>query len=811
MFARACAIMFFFKAIVILFVLVLILPSHSAKSQTSYYVGGAGALDTNPGTASQPFATIQKAATVAASGSTINIRAGTYRETVTPANSGLTFQPDGTASVTISGLNTADGGWSVHSGNIYKKTIALPNNAVSNSHYNTTISNNATLAANQVFKDGVMMIEARWPNISTPDQLFIRDDVWRKRNQTLTWYNNNLTDTGMPAIDWTGGKICAAGWFIAQSKTITSDVGNTINYDPMTSDLRFLQYFYLTGKLGALDIAKEWHYENGILYFWQSGGGSPTGVEYKVRNYGFDLRDKSNISIIGIKFLGCEIDGNTNTNNITLDNIRAEYFNHVVTNEGPDVIYYNAHQTGFKLYGSNNVVKNSEFKYAASAGVTLGQNGQLQNNLMKYINYEANYGAPFEPYGSTGGQKILNNTMAWTGRAAIDFGSVTDGQHLDMEIGYNNIYNWNALSYDGGAIYGARFIKTTGLVIHHNWIHDSKSQTTPHGYSHSGTTDHLVGICAGIYFDQSLGPGTIHHNILWNNYQTDLHISHVNSGRDAGKSWVYNNTFATESDHVDGINTHHSYLTIDLNSANYDVFRNNIFVDDVSYDYNPQVNGQRDISNCIVDGTNPLFSGGGIPLHPAAITNPESYFLLQSGSPARNVGVLVSGINNGDTGGYDAGAYYFGATPWVPGYNAVTVPPTSGPTVTTLNNTQTGTALNQFEYVGAGWASGSSAGAYLNDEHYSATTNAFYQLDFTGSQIDVYAQKFNSQGIAAYSIDGGAETAIDHYNPTLILNTLVYTSPTLTNGPHTLKVRVTGTKNPSCYHNATTGRSDTDI
>jgi hypothetical protein len=47
-----------------------------------FYVGGDGASDRNSGTAPQPFATIQKAAGVAAAGDFVNIRPGIYRETV---------------------------------------------------------------------------------------------------------------------------------------------------------------------------------------------------------------------------------------------------------------------------------------------------------------------------------------------------------------------------------------------------------------------------------------------------------------------------------------------------------------------------------------------------------------------------------------------------------------------------------------------------------------------------------------------------------------------------------------------------------
>ena len=160
-------------------VLIVLTLAAGATSQAlggNYYVGGAGASDHNPGTASQPFATIQKAASVAVAGDFVNIRAGTYRETVTPANSGtpghpITFQPDGNAAVTVSRADVADGGWTVYRGNVYQQTIALPVTG-----YRDRITGNTTLLANQVFVGGKMMIEARWPNVANSDDLLNRAD-----------------------------------------------------------------------------------------------------------------------------------------------------------------------------------------------------------------------------------------------------------------------------------------------------------------------------------------------------------------------------------------------------------------------------------------------------------------------------------------------------------------------------------------------------------------------------------------------------------------------------------------------------------
>src|SRR5688572_26202500 len=76
------------------------------------FVGGAGASDNNPGSATQPFATIQKAASVAVAGDVIKIRSGTYRETIVPANSGasgnpIVYEPDQAAIVIVSEIGRA--------------------------------------------------------------------------------------------------------------------------------------------------------------------------------------------------------------------------------------------------------------------------------------------------------------------------------------------------------------------------------------------------------------------------------------------------------------------------------------------------------------------------------------------------------------------------------------------------------------------------------------------------------------------------------------------------------------------------------
>lgn len=118
-------------------------------------------------------------------------------------------------------------------------------------------------------------------------------------------------------------------------------------------------------------------------------------------------------------------------------------------------------------------------------------------------------------------------------------------------------------------------------------------------------------------------------------------------------------------------------------------------------------------------------------------------------------------------------------------------------TVTTINNSNVGTGTNQFEFVGT-WQAGNDTLAYNGDEHYSNVAGAYYQVRFNGTQAKIYTTTDPKHGIAAVSVDGGAEVEMDTYAPLPRANgVLKYTSPVLAEGPHILKVRVKGTKNPA--------------
>jgi galactosylceramidase len=122
---------------------------------------------------------------------------------------------------------------------------------------------------------------------------------------------------------------------------------------------------------------------------------------------------------------------------------------------------------------------------------------------------------------------------------------------------------------------------------------------------------------------------------------------------------------------------------------------------------------------------------------------------------------------------------------------------------TSINDNTTGTANNQFNYSGS-WSYGSQSGAYSLDNHWSSNSTHYVTINFVGSEIDIYGAINSNEGIAAVSIDGGAETMVDLYAAARQDNVPYFKSSILPYGSHSLRIRVTGKRNPSSTANIIT-------
>jgi Right handed beta helix region len=290
---------------------------------TTYYIATTGS-DQAAGTLAAPFRTIQHCATLAQPGDSCMIRAGTYRETVTPARSGtsdahITFAAYQGECVTVNGADVLTATWQPYQGSIYVADTSL--------------------RFIQLFAGGKMLNEARWPN-ADPDDLVHMPLAKAGPNTTET----TLEGPTLPAGDWTGAylfSIPGQRWVSYTRKIESYDQVKKLatwslpmRESPAVPELepRARDTYYVFGSLLALDSAGEWFQDpaTGKLYLWAPGSVDPSTlkIEAKQRDYGFNLGARSYIDIMGVRLFATSI-RMLGASHCVVDGVHARYLSHL--------------------------------------------------------------------------------------------------------------------------------------------------------------------------------------------------------------------------------------------------------------------------------------------------------------------------------------------------------------------------------------------------------------------------------------------------------------------------------------------------
>lgn len=118
---------------------------------------------------------------------------------------------------------------------------------------------------------------------------------------------------------------------------------------------------------------------------------------------------------------------------------------------------------------------------------------------------------------------------------------------------------------------------------------------------------------------------------------------------------------------------------------------------------------------------------------------------------------------------------------------------TAGVSVTVITALQPGTHdQEEYQYSGAWTLAVSGGSKYNGDDRYSSQSNAWFQIVFQGTKVQVYGTKDAHHGNGGVSVDGGLETVVSYYSATRLENALIWTSPELAQGLHTIRMRVLG-------------------
>ena len=390
----------------------------------TYFVSPSGS-DSGPGTLGAPFRTIQHAASIASSGSVVNIEAGTYHETVTPAQSGVTFQAYKGESVEIDGADPVSG-FSKYSGSIYKASAG----------------GSLGFGNNQVFVNNQMVTEDRWPysnNLSHPTMAHASSGT-----------GNSITDPGLPSglVGCTIHIAVGQEW-VAQTATITGQSGDRIFFNLGGSVAKAGSPeggnpFYITGKLSLLSSPGEWYEDpSGNLYLRAPNSGAPAGVEVKHRQYGFDLNGKSNIVINGINLFACSITAQ-HSSGIKINGIHDTYVSQFLI--APDG-WHVPESSGINITGNDNSISNSVIADSAGDGVFMTGNGNSVSNCVIHdFAYQGFDNAAIRISGS--GDTISSNTIYNGGRDGVKCSGATS-----IQVVHNLIHDVMLQTTDGGGIY----------------------------------------------------------------------------------------------------------------------------------------------------------------------------------------------------------------------------------------------------------------------------------------------------------------------------------------------------------------------
>ncbi|MGD0860097.1 MAG: right-handed parallel beta-helix repeat-containing protein [Terracidiphilus sp.] len=381
-----------------------------AHVPTTYYVSPSGS-DSAAGTLEQPFATVQHGVNQLLAGDTLILRAGNYHESVTVASSGTASAPITLAAYsgetpTLIGSQPVTGPWTLSSGSIY--SAPWPSQPL------------------QVFSDGHLLNEARWPNSPIESLAGMTYSIADAGDST------SLTKAGLPPVDLTGAwlRVMAGEAWVGYERQIVTDdqaTGKLTWSEPVNqlSELipRRGNKFIVFGKLNLLDAPGEWYWDPNaqMLYVWTQDGASPAGrIEAGVAPAVLNLSGQSYVTVNGLQARG----GWFNLQNSTscaIKNFLLYAPNWIRGYDGYNVNpqFYG----GIEVSGSGNLIDGGLIEFAGRASIYLAGSGNtvrqvtIQDSGMTWSN-DAGIVA------SDGTQNLIqNNTIQRTSLAGATLGS----------------------------------------------------------------------------------------------------------------------------------------------------------------------------------------------------------------------------------------------------------------------------------------------------------------------------------------------------------------------------------------------------
>ncbi len=606
------------------------------------YVAPDGS-DANTGTKAQPFKTIQKAARTLKPGDRCLVRAGTYRQAVRLTTSGqpgkpIRFEAAPGETVTLCGTDPVHGPWRRHKGKIYATTCKL--------------------RFPQLFVDGQMLVEARWPNMQFPAQLWDLS-TWATAAKGSAYGRLVDPDLAKTGIDWTGATavLNVAHQFFTWTRKVTRHEAGQDAFE-YPKDMQGITHYakhkkgwaddryVLFGKLEALDAPGEWFHdtETDTLYVWLPDGSDPTNhrLQAKVRNNAFMAGKVNHVELRGFRLVGATVTFK-DCDHVVIEGCRFRFPTFVRTIWDPAGKERWLDKT--LITGSHNTVRRCHFEFCAAGGLSLtGKDVLVEDNLIHDVSW---YGSlrhvPLRtggPHDKPGGPAVIrHNTVHSFGNAGVCF----SGQKSICE--YNHVYDGGLCCLDVSLVY-TQLPMIEGSVIRYNWVHGCWTSR---------------GRGLGIRGDDQTRGLTVHHNVVWDCGRDGIIVK-------GDRNKVCNNTVLD----IGKPDTPGNYISLHTRPEPKKPWRkqwpllkaqnqNSVIFNNAAHTITSWVHGK------------PFPPGDNIGHNCRAkdlkLVDPKDRdFRPAPGSPLIDAGRVIPGITDGFKGkAPDIGAYEHGGRAWVPG------------------------------------------------------------------------------------------------------------------------------------------------
>ena len=475
--------------------LILVLYLVSATRSTEYFISIDGA-DSNPGTFEKPWKHVQKAVSTLIPGDTCTIRGGTYYEEVTISGlqgtkeNPITFRSYPGETVIFDGTIPIISSWEKYKGDIYV----------------TTLDKDIW----QLFIDGEMQINSRWPNAFWYDYSVFDYTKWGFTDAKSTFDppngNGVIVDNGTQGLAESGLNATGAIAILNIGKWLTW-AGHVEHHNLGQSNFSFnlqkkqnspyihfrAQYsrYFLEDKLEFLDAPTEWFYDNNTkkLYLWTRHSDPPDNhaIRGKVSSYAFSIKNGSawlvlsNLSFFATTVFIKGNNINDDVSNIRLESLHFSYPSYSKRMLGSlavpnmTIIYYNGPMT---KYAGNFTIFNCTWEYADGQTMSYrGADGVFENNLWHHNDFTCvGDGMLLRSEGVR--DTFVRNTVHSNGPCeGFSPGRGTDedrklGLPLGSTVRLNLFYDLKNLQDDGAHVQVGTTAQN-GTILEYNWSYDT--------------------------------------------------------------------------------------------------------------------------------------------------------------------------------------------------------------------------------------------------------------------------------------------------------------------------------------------------